>query len=148
MIEIKYATKEDINALVGFQVLMAKESEGSILNIEKVTNGITQAISDPNKGRYLVAKIDGETVGSLMLTSEWSDWNAQWYLWIQSVYVIPQHRGQGIYTAMYQKVKDIAKEENISQVRLYVDKTNIAAQKVYNKLGMTQSHYLIYEENI
>ena len=127
---------------------MAKESEGSILNIEKVTNGITQAIADPNKGRYLVAKIDGETVGSLMLTSEWSDWNAQWYLWIQSVYVMPQHRGQGIYKAMYQKVKDIAKEENISQVRLYVDKTNIAAQKVYNKLGMTQSHYLIYEENI
>ncbi|MBR3859526.1 MAG: GNAT family N-acetyltransferase [Bacteroidaceae bacterium] len=35
-------------------------------------------------------------VGSLMLTREWSDWNNQWYWWIQSVYVTPEHRRQSI----------------------------------------------------
>lgn len=49
---------------------------------------------------------------------------------------------------MYQKVKDAAKENNVSQIRLYVDKTNHSAQKVYQNLGMHESHYLMYEENL
>ncbi len=64
---------------------------------------------------------------SLMLTREWSDWNCQWYWWIQSVYVEPQHRGKGVYRAMYERVKQMARNENVSQVRLYVDKTNNTA---------------------
>ena len=83
-----------------------------------------------------------------MLTREWSDWNNEWYWWIQSVYVIPEFRRQGVYKAMYQKVKDAAKDNNISQIRLYVDKTNHSAQKVHQNLGMHESHYLMYEENL
>lgn len=83
-----------------------------------------------------------------MLTKEWSDWTDKWYWWIQSVYVIPEYRGKGVYKAMYNKVKEAAKAENISQVRLYVDKTNFRAQKVYQKSGMHESHYLLYEEDI
>ena len=49
---------------------------------------------------------------------------------------------------MYRKVKDAAKENNVSQIRLYVDKTNVSAQKVYQNLGMQESHYLMYEENL
>jgi ribosomal protein S18 acetylase RimI-like enzyme len=49
---------------------------------------------------------------------------------------------------MYLKVKDAAKENNVSLVRLYVDKTNLSAQKVYQNLGMHESHYLMYEENL
>ena len=59
-----------------------------------------------------------------------------------------EFRRHGVYKAMYVKVKDAAKENNISQIRLYVDKTNLSAQKVYQKLGMHESHYLIYEENL
>ena len=103
---------------------------------------------DESKGIYWVAKYEGRTIGSLMLTREWSDWNNEWYWWIQSVYVIPEFRRQGVYKAMYQKVKDAAKENNVSQIRLYVDKTNHSAQKVYQNLGMHESHYLMYEENL
>lgn len=45
---------------------------------------------------YWVARIGEMPVGSLMLTREWSDWNNQWYWWIQSVYVTPEHRRQSI----------------------------------------------------
>ena len=105
-------------------------------------------MNDDSKGIYWVAKADGKAIGSLMLTREWSDWNNEWYWWIQSVYVIPEFRRQGVYKAMYQKVKDAAKDNNISQIRLYVDKTNHSAQKVYQNLGMHESHYLMFEENL
>ena len=138
----------DIDTIVQFQADMAMESEGCVLDKEKVTKGVTAAMLDDSKGIYLVAKYEGRTIGSLMITREWSDWNNEWYWWIQSVYVTPEYRKQGVYKAMYQKVKDAAKENNVSQIRLYADKTNLSAQKAYQSLGMHESHYLMFEEDL
>ena len=138
----------DIDTIVQFQADMAMESEGCVLNKEKVTKGVTAAMLDDSKGIYWVAKYEGRTIGSLMITREWSDWNNEWYWWIQSVYVTPEYRKQGVYKAMYQKVKDAAKENNVSQIRLYADKTNLSAQKAYQSLGMHESHYLMFEEEL
>ena len=138
----------DIESIVQFQADMAMESEDCVLDKEKVTKGVTSAMLDDSKGVYWVAKFEKRTIGSLMLTREWSDWNNEWYWWIQSVYVIPEFRRKGVYKAMYKKVKDTAKANNVSQIRLYVDKTNVSAQKVYQNLGMQESHYLMYEENL
>ena len=138
----------DIDTIVQFQADMAMESEGCVLDKEKVTKGVTAAMLDDSKGIYWVAKYEGRTIGSLMITREWSDWNNEWYWWIQSVYVTPEYRKQGVYKAMYQKVKDAAKENNVSQIRLYADKTNLSAQKAYQSLGMHKSHYLMFEEDL
>lgn len=138
----------DIESIVQFQSDMAMESEGCVLDKEKVTKGVTAAMLDDSKGIYWVAKFEKRPIGSLMLTREWSDWNNEWYWWIQSVYVIPEFRKKGVYKAMYKKVKDAAKANNVSQIRLYVDKTNVSAQKVYQNLGMQESHYLMFEENL
>ena len=73
---------------------------GCVLDKEKVTKGVTAAMQDDSKGIYWVAKFEGRTIGSLMITQEWSDWNNEWYWWIQSVYVIPEFRKQGVYKAM------------------------------------------------
>ncbi len=146
--KITVGTTIDINAIAGFQVAMAMESEGTTLDLERVTRGVTMAMDDEAKGQYIVARCEGKVVGSLMLTREWSDWNCQWYWWIQSVYVEPLHRGKGVYRAMYERVKQMARNENVSQVRLYVDKTNNTAQHAYQHLGMTETHYLMYEEVI
>ena len=138
----------DIDTIVQFQADMAMESEGCVLDKEKVTKGVTAAMLDDSKGIYWVAKYEGRTIGSLMITREWSDWNNEWYWWIQSVYVTPEYRKQGVYKAMYQKVKDAAKENNVSQIRLYADKTNLSAKKAYQSLGMHESHYLMFEEDL
>jgi ribosomal protein S18 acetylase RimI-like enzyme len=138
----------DIESIVRFQVDMAMESEGTLLNKETVTKGVTAAMNDAAKGCYWVAKVDGNAIGSLMLTREWSDWNNEWYWWIQSVYVMPEYRKRGVYKALYAKLKEAAKESDVSQIRLYVDKTNLPAQKVYQQLGMHESHYLMFEEHL
>ena len=138
---------DDIESIVQFQAKMAMESEGTTLDLEKVTKGVTAAMNDESKGIYWVAKVNGKVIGSLMVTREWSDWNNEWYWWIQSVYVLPDYRKHGVYKAMYSTLKEVAKENKVSQIRLYVDKTNHPAQQVYQRLGMHESHYLMYEEN-
>jgi ribosomal protein S18 acetylase RimI-like enzyme len=146
--EIALGTVADIGDIVRFQVAMALESEGTVLNTERVTAGVTAAINDPNRGFYIVAKLDGNTVGSLMVTKEWSDWNNQWYWWVQSVYVTPEHRKSGVFRALYESVKERAAANSVSQIRLYVDKENISAQSVYRSTGLDECHYIMYEEHI
>ena len=144
--EIAMGCALDIDSITQFQVDMALESEGAVLDSDKVLRGVTAAMNDSEKGTYLVARNEGETVASLMITREWSDWNAEWYWWVQSVYVKPAHRGRGMFRAMYSKVKDMATQKGVSQVRLYVDKTNLSARKVYERVGMQECHYLMYED--
>lgn len=143
---ITVGNDKDTASIAQFQVDMAMESEGTALDHELVLKGVAAAMADEYKGTYIVARANGEAIGSLLLTREWSDWTNRWYWWIQSVYVKPEYRGKGAYRAMYAKVKEMAKEQGIAQIRLYVDKTNYPAQKVYQKLGMAECHYYMYEE--
>ena len=146
--EISRGTINDIEEITGFQIAMALESEGTILDGNKVRSGVKAAMEDVSKGAYIVARTDGKPIASLMITREWSDWNNGWYWWIQSVYVMPEYRGQGIFRSMYRKVIEMAKEQSVAQVRLYVDRHNTHAQKVYQKLGMEECHYLMYETSV
>jgi ribosomal protein S18 acetylase RimI-like enzyme len=82
-----------------------------------------------------------------MITSEWSDWRDGLFWWIQSVYVTPEQRGQGIYRALYAEVLALARaERGICGLRLYVEKDNQSAQKVYRSLSMEDTGYLVFEE--
>ena len=146
--EVSVGNAADIESIAQFQVDMALESEGTVLDKARVLQGVTAAVNDVAKGTYLVCRANGDAISSLMLTREWSDWNNQWYWWVQSVYVMPAHRGKGVYKAMYEKVKKMAAEHHVTQIRLYVDKTNHSAQQVYKKTGMQECHYLMYEEQL
>lgn len=142
---ISRASIKDIEIITGFQTAMALESEGLLLDGDVVARGVKAALEDESKGSYIIAEVGGKTVASLMITREWSDWNNGWYWWIQSVYVVPELRGRGVFKAMYAKVRELAAQEQVLQVRLYVDKTNTDAQRVYQRLGMEECHYLMYE---
>ncbi|AXQ14899.1 GNAT family N-acetyltransferase [Shewanella algae] len=144
---IRKGTPKDTEALVAFNQAMAQETEGLALDSDTLRRGVSTLLENPAKGFYLVAEIEGEIGGSLMVTFEWSDWRAADYYWIQSVYIKPEHRQKGIYRALYQEVKTLAeKQGGAASFRLYVEQENTRAQQTYQSLGMSQSHYLMYEE--
>ena len=144
---IRLAEKDDIHALVGFNQAMALETEGKTLEASVLEPGVAAVFEDANKGFYVVADDGGLAVGGLLITYEWSDWRNRWFWWIQSVYILPEFRGRSIYRQMYAFVKQLARARGgVCGFRLYVEKANVHAQKVYEQLGMHESHYLAYEE--
>lgn len=144
--KIDTATRDDVETLVQFQISMAKESEGLALDYATVREGVKAAVEDEAKALYLLAKSgDGQVLGAMMLTTEWSDWNNCRYYWMQSVYVRPDARRQGVFRELFDFAKAVAMSEDAAALRLYVDKDNKAAQAVYQKLGMRDSHYALYE---
>ena len=144
---IRQANEADIDALVEFNIAMALETEGKTLGSEILKPGVAAVFDDPNKGFYIVAEDGGQIAGGLLVTFEWSDWRNKWFWWIQSVYIRPESRGRSIYRQMYGFVKALADERgDVAGFRLYVEHDNTHAQRVYDGIGMTRSHYVMYEE--
>ncbi|HHV39825.1 MAG: GNAT family N-acetyltransferase [Bacteroidales bacterium] len=143
---IRKATLQDAETLAANQVAMALESEGMALDPGTVKQGTLAYLQDETLGTAYVAEKDGHMVGSLLVTREWSDWRNAWVWWIQSVYVVPSYRGQGVYKAMYSYLQQqVRRSKDVKGIRLYVDKENRTARNVYDRLGMSHEHYVTYE---
>ncbi len=144
---IRIADGSDIDALVEFNQAMALETENKRLAADILRPGVAEVFDDANKGFYVVAVAEGSIVGGLLVTFEWSDWRNKWFWWIQSVYITPEWRGKSLYRALYDFVKELAADRgDVCGFRLYVENDNKSARRVYEAVGMRQSHYLMYEE--
>ena len=143
---VKEAAYHHSKRIAEFQIQMAMETEQIHLGRETVLKGVASVFEKPELGRYFVAEINNEIVASLLITYEWSDWRNARIWWIQSVYVVPEHRRKGIFRLMYSHIRSIVENnKDIGGIRLYVDKTNINAQKTYDHIGMNGEHYQLYE---
>jgi ribosomal protein S18 acetylase RimI-like enzyme len=144
---IRRADRPDIDVIVAFNAALAQETEQIALAPEVLQAGVTALMMNRVNGFYLLAEVDDDVVGSLMITTEWSDWRNGMFWWIQSVYVQPNYRRRGIYRALYEHVKQLAEQDpKICGFRLYVEKENEAAQETYTALGMRQTPYRIFED--
>lgn len=136
----------DHSILTRFQIAMAFETEKLRLDPDTCSRGVLAVLEDDGKGTYFVAELEGHVTACLLILPEWSDWRNGTVWWIHSVYVEPETRGTGAFRALYEHVKDqVIADHTLRGLRLYVDKTNVSAQSVYRKLGMTDEHYQLFE---
>ena len=153
-LRIRPATLEDVDVLTKFSAAMALETEQRTLDFARLRLGTRTVIDQPERGQYYVADLHREAlpdrviVGQLLITYEWSDWRNAQFWWIQSVFVAPAWRRQGIYRAMHRHIIDLARSRtDICGVRLYVEGDNTVAKRVYERVGLSPSAYRIYESD-
>ena len=148
MYETRPAVHEDAETIARYNQAMAKETEGKTLDLSMLVPGVQRVFDEPAHGQYLVAESEqGEVVGCLLITYEWSDWRNAQVWWVQSVYVHPEHRRQGIFKKLYQAVRELGEQTGgVCGYRLYVERDNARAQQTYEGLGMTKTPYLMYED--
>lgn len=145
-IKIRPGLLFDIQIIAEFQVKMALETENMNLDSSVVFLGVSAVMDDPSKGKYWIAEVDGVVAGCLLTLPEWSDWRNGTVLWIHSVYVEMSYRKKGVFKNLYLHLKQMVNEsKDLRGLRLYVDKTNKAAQNVYESLAMSADHYCLYE---
>jgi len=142
---IRPATLADAATLADYNAAMALETEDKRLDAATLRAGVEHAIEHPDLARYHLAEIDGRVVGQLMVTFEWSDWRNGNFWWIQSVYVHPEYRSRGVFSALYRHVEALARESGACGMRLYVEDHNSTAQQVYRRLGMDDARYRVFE---
>jgi GNAT superfamily N-acetyltransferase len=143
---VRRATTADAPTIVEFNRRLAEESEGKTLDLNLLSAGVAAVLADPNKGPYFLAEENGETLGQMQVTYEFSDWRNGWFWWVQGVYVRPEFRRRGVFRALYQHVAEAAKREpDVIGLRLYVERDNERAHQTYLGLGMAWTNYLLME---
>lgn len=145
-VQIRDARQSDAGVITAFNTRMARETENRELDQRLTGPGVEAVLADSAKGRYWVAEAEGNIVGQIMVTWEWSDWRNGRMWWIQSVYVAPACRRQGIFARLYRHVESLARADNqVCGLRLYVENDNVRAQQTYLALGMTRPGYQVME---
>lgn len=139
---IRKAELKDLSYLVDFTLEEAREAEGVIKIQETLSLGIETALKDNKIAAYWVL-VDEEDhpVGSVSVVKEWSDWNAGYYWWIQSMYLKPEYRGKRLMALLVETVKKEMFVQGGLELRLYVHKSNTVAKKAYEKSGFIYSDY-------
>jgi GNAT superfamily N-acetyltransferase len=144
---IRAAERRDVAALVAYNLALAWETEQKRLDPATVKAGVEALLSDPQRGFYTVAEVEGQVVGQVLITFEWSDWRNGWFWWLQSVYVQPAFRRRGVFRALVEHLEERARREGqVVGLRLYVERENRAAQAVYAALGLQPTTYGVLEK--
>lgn len=144
---IRPACMDDWAVIADFNCRLAAETEGKTLQKQTIEAGVQTLLSDPRHGRYFVATDAGTVIGQMMHTREWSDWRNGEIWWLQSVFVLPEYRNQGVFRSLYQHLSDLARSSSeVIGLRLYVESENTRAQAAYQNLGFHDAHYSVMEQ--
>ena len=146
--KIRDATIEDAEVIVEFNRSLAVDSGDDVPRRETLAKGVRRAFEHPELCRYFLAE-DLSILGQCMITYEWSDWRDGTLWWLQSVYVRPEHRRRGVFTALYDHVRNLAvADADARGIRLYALTSNERARRAYESCGMTASDYRVFEDSL
>ncbi|MBI1345182.1 GNAT family N-acetyltransferase [bacterium] len=143
---IRTAELRDRDVIVDMNARLAWESEEITLIKSRLTAGVQRVLEEQAEAEYLLAEYAGDVVGQMMLTREWSDWRNGWFFWIQSVYVVPEYRRQGVFRGLLQAATEtVGHRADAIGMRLYVEDHNDQALETYRRLGFEDRGYRVME---
>ena len=145
---IRRARATDLDTLVEFTLHQAREAEGAYLDVARVTAGVQAAFTTRPPARYWVAERDGRVIASTSIVTEWSDFHAGDYWWVQSIYIVTAHRGSGLLDRLLDHLSSAAHAAGAIDLRLYVHKDNQRAIKSYCRCGFAEAPYVIMRRGL
>jgi ribosomal protein S18 acetylase RimI-like enzyme len=145
---IRNAVPSDLDTLVAFTLSEALDAERRTLSRSDVQRGIAGAFASPPKARYWVVESGGSVVACASIVTEWSNFRGGDYWWIQSLYILPEHRGRGLVDVILRHLVGEAKSGSALDLRLYGFNTNARALRAYERFGFKQAPYLILTKSL
>jgi ribosomal protein S18 acetylase RimI-like enzyme len=145
---IRRARVTDRDTLVDFTLNEAREAEGAHLDVTRVTRGVQAAFETPPQAQYWAVEVNGQIVASTSVVTEWSNFNGGVYWWVQSIYIVPEHRGSGLLSQLLEYLTLQAQTAGALDVRLYVHSGNERAIKAYRRCGFVEAPYVMMRRGL
>ena len=88
-------------------------------------------------GSSYVAELNGQVIGYVASQTEQFAHGQDSVLWIEYIVVHPQHRQQGVGSALLQALKDYAKKHKIDKIITTINQDNPASIRLHQQAGFT-----------
>lgn len=135
MLSIRRAEPRDAELLHRFVVELAiyeREPDAVKTSPERLR---AQLESEAPPFESWLAEWDGEPAGFALFFHTYSTWRGRRGLWLEDLYVRPEHRGRGIGRALLTRLGALARERDCARIEWSVLDWNAPAIAFYERLG-------------
>jgi GNAT superfamily N-acetyltransferase len=142
---LRFAEEKDINLIFTFIKELAQYEK--LVDELTVTKEILKEnlFGEKKYAEVIIAEFDGTPAGQALFFHNFSTFKGKPGIYLEDLYVKPEHRGKGIGKALLDKLVATAKERNCARVEWVVLDWNKPAIDFYKNLGATEmSDWLIY----
>ena len=132
---IRTATVEDVTAIHGLICDLA-DYEHARDQVKATTDQLRTALFGPSPAAFaLVAESGGELVGFALYFLSFSTWEGVHGIYLEDLYVRPDHRGTGLGKALLTALAGIAVARGYARVEWWVLDWNTPSIEFYRRLG-------------
>lgn len=132
---IREANKNDLPVILKLINLKA-EFDGCPQSVAANLKKLEMTLFNNNPIEFiLLAEIEEQTIGFASYHRIYSTFLAQTCLWLDDIYITPEHRGHGIGQALIKHLCQIAQENNYGRIDWTVAINNTRGINFYKKIG-------------
>ena len=134
--QIRKAEPKDIDEIIKLCAEHAEFEKADFSAMGKAEKLAEFLFSDNPPVFCLVAeKDDGEILGYSTFMPEFSTWDADYYVYMDCLFLRPHARSFGIGEQLIKEIARFAKEQNIQQIQWHTPDFNERAIKFYHRIG-------------
>lgn len=147
-VTIRKAQPDDINEIINLCSEHAAFEKAEYSKEGKAEKLSRHLFGDTPSLYCLIAEEQGNILGYATYMTEFSTWDAGYYLHMDCLYLRPEARGKGIGEAMVQKLKQESKRLGCSLIQWQTPEFNTRAMKFYYRIGATSKNKVRFFLNI
>lgn len=132
---IRPARPDDLSALRAL-VLALADYERSRHRVEASEDDYRALLFGPDPKAFChVAEVAGDVVGMAFWYETFSTWSGKHGIWLEDLFVVPQHRGGGHGTALLRTLAQLCLERGYPRLEWWVLDWNSPAISFYRAIG-------------
>lgn len=133
--KIRYAVPSDVEQIIDLCAQHAAYEKAAFDPVDK-KQLLSEHLFRPQAFlKCFVVEQEGEIVGYATFMKQFSTWDADYYIYMDCLYLKEATRGNGVGKKIMEKIYQYAKEENCNLVQWQTPSFNVRAIKFYESLG-------------
>ncbi|MEP0274125.1 N-acetyltransferase family protein [Ekhidna sp.] len=132
---IREAVERDIDQIIELCQLHAEYEKSSYSKVEKQEKLFSSLFKEKNGIKCVVIEEERQLHGYATFIKQFSTWDADWYLYLDCLFLREETRGKGIGKEMMSLIKAYAKKEGCINIQWQTPDFNQDAIRFYKKIG-------------
>jgi ribosomal protein S18 acetylase RimI-like enzyme len=142
--KVREANVEDAAAICGLASELA-ETVGDEAPTEKATRARLEELLDESRARVLVAENEARIVGGVTFWIKPDLAHGDTVVEVPMLVVAEDHRRAGVGRLLMEEVRNIASDNDASQIELVATPGNVTAREFYRSLGFVETDVVSLE---